>query len=114
MSRGIPWRSMPSQLHEALLLLFRNRPTLAPELMRDALHVELPAFTEARIDSGDLTDIKPAEYRADLVVLLLNGVPVYGIIVERSWGATRARSSFGRCMRQACGRDSRYPYRSSW
>ena len=73
---------MPSQLHEALLLLFRNRPTLAPELMRDALRCELPAFTEARIDSADLTDVKPAEYRADLVVLLLDGVPVYGIIIE--------------------------------
>src|SRR5687767_6854547 len=65
---------MPSQLHEALLLLFRNRPTLAPELMRDALRCELPAFTEARIDSADLTDVKPAEYRADLVVLLLDGL----------------------------------------
>jgi hypothetical protein len=73
---------MPSELHEALLLLFRNRPMLAPELMRDALHVELPPFTEARIDSADLTEIKPAEYRADLVVLLLDGVPVYGIVVE--------------------------------
>jgi hypothetical protein len=33
---------MPSHLHEALLLLFRNRPALAPELLRDALHVALP------------------------------------------------------------------------
>jgi hypothetical protein len=73
---------MVSQLHEALLLLFRNRPTLAAELLRDALHVELPEYTEARIDSADLTDIQPAEYRADLVVLLLNGVPVLGIVVE--------------------------------
>src|SRR6185436_17325929 len=73
---------MPSQLHEVLLQLFRNRPLLAPELMRDALHCELPAFTEARIDSADLTDVEPAEYRADLVVLLLDGVAVYGIIVE--------------------------------
>ena len=73
---------MPSHLHEALLLLFRNRPTLAPDLIRDALHFELPAFTEARIDSADLTDVKPAEYRADLVVLLLYGVPVYGIVIE--------------------------------
>jgi hypothetical protein len=73
---------MPSQLHEALLLLFRNRPMLAPELMRDTLHFELPAFTEARIDSADLTEVKPAEYRADLVVLLLDGVLVYGIVVE--------------------------------
>lgn len=73
---------MPSQLHEALLLLFRNRPMLAPELLRDALHVELPAYTDVRIDSADLTDIQPAEYRADLVVLLLNGKPVQGIVVE--------------------------------
>jgi hypothetical protein len=51
---------MPSQLHEALLLLFRNRPSLAPELLCDALHVELPEYTEARIDSADLTDIQPA------------------------------------------------------
>jgi hypothetical protein len=55
---------------------------LAPELLRDALHVTLPAYTEARIDSADLTDIQPAEYRADLVVLLLDGVPVLGIVVE--------------------------------
>lgn len=73
---------MLSQLHEALLLLFRNRPTLAPELMRDALHVELPPFTEARIDSADLTEVKPAEYRADLVVLLLEEAPVHGIVIE--------------------------------
>ena len=73
---------MPSHLHEALLLLFRNRPSLAPELLRDALHIELPAHTEVRLDSAELTDIQPAEYRADLVVLLLNEVPVLGIIVE--------------------------------
>lgn len=73
---------MPSQLHEVLLQLFRNRPLLAPELLRDALHVELPKFSEARIDSADLTDVQPAEYRADLVVLLLDGVPVLGIVVE--------------------------------
>jgi hypothetical protein len=73
---------MPSQLHEALLLLFRNRPTLAPELLRDALHVELPEYTEARIESADLTDVQPAEYRADLVVLLYDGKPVLGIVVE--------------------------------
>jgi hypothetical protein len=73
---------MPSQLHEVLLQLFRNRPLLAPELLRDALHVELPKFTEARIDSADLTDVQPAEYRADLVVLLLDGRPVLGIVIE--------------------------------
>ena len=73
---------MASQTHEALLLLFRNRPALAPELLRDALQVPVPPFTEARIESAELTDIQPAEYRADLVVLLLEDVPVLGIVVE--------------------------------
>lgn len=73
---------MPSQLHEALLLLFRNRPRLAPELLRDALHQTLPPFTEARIESAELNDVQPAEYRADLVVLLYEGEPVLGIVVE--------------------------------
>ena len=73
---------MPSQLHEALLQLFRNRPALAPELVRDALRQELPNYTEVRIDSADLSEVQPTEYRADLVVLLLDGVPVFGIVVE--------------------------------
>jgi len=73
---------MPSRLHEALLLLLRNRPTLAPELLRDTLQCELPAYTEVSIASADLNELQPTEYRADLVLLLLNGEPVMGIVVE--------------------------------
>jgi len=74
---------MPSQLHESHLLLFRNQPTLAAELIRDALGVTLPAFREARVVSADLTDLQPAEYRADMVIQLLSkDTPVYGIVVE--------------------------------
>ncbi len=73
---------MPSLSHEALLLLFRNRPELAPELLREALGVELPAYTEVRVESADLTHVVPAEYRADLVVLLVDGKPVFAIVVE--------------------------------
>jgi hypothetical protein len=73
---------MPSQLHEAHLLLFRNQPTLAVDLIRDALHVDLPRFTEARIVSADLTDIQPAEYRADMVIQLFDAVAVLGIVLE--------------------------------
>ncbi|MET0536190.1 MAG: hypothetical protein ABW171_18390, partial [Steroidobacter sp.] len=64
------------------MLLFRNRPALAPELLRLALNIDLPTYTEARIHSADLTEVQPAEYRADLVVLLVDDVPVLGIIVE--------------------------------
>jgi hypothetical protein len=74
---------MLSQLHESHLLLFRNQPALAAELIRGALGVELPAFGEAREASADLTEVQPAEYRADMVIeLWADGVPVYGIVVE--------------------------------
>lgn len=73
---------MPSQLHEALLLLFRNRPQLAPELLRQALNVTLPDYSEIRVESADLTQVQPPEYRADLVVLLLHDKPVLGIVLE--------------------------------
>ncbi len=73
---------MPSQLHEALLLLFRNRPTLAPNLLHGALHADLLSYSEVLLDSADLTDIQPAEYRADLVVRLVDDTSVFAIVVE--------------------------------
>ena len=73
---------MPSQLHESHLLLFRNQPALAAELMRGALGVDVPRYREARVISADLTDIQPAEYRADMVVQLFDDASVFGIVVE--------------------------------
>jgi hypothetical protein len=60
---------MPSLSHELLLQLLRQQPTLAADLLREALDIRLPKYTAARIESADLTDIKPTEYRADLVVM---------------------------------------------
>ncbi len=73
---------MPSQLHESHLLLFRNQPTLAVDLIRDALHVDVPRFAEARVVSAELTDIQPAEYRADMVIQLFDAAAVLGIVLE--------------------------------
>ena len=73
---------MPSVLHEALVDLFEQRITLAPEIIRKVLQVDLPSFTEARVEKADFTQIVPTEYRADLVILLRRGEPVYGIVVE--------------------------------
>lgn len=54
-----------------------------PEILVEVLGLSLPAYTEARIASADLTEIQPAEYRADAVVLLLRGgSPVRVVIVE--------------------------------
>ena len=47
-----PWASVPSLQHEALLLLFRNRSELAPERLRDPLHVPLPDYSAPRPTSS--------------------------------------------------------------
>lgn len=74
---------MVSMRHECLVDLFKNRPSLAAEILSEALGVSLPAFTEARVASVELNETQPAEYRADLVILLLSeGKPVRVIVVE--------------------------------
>lgn len=73
---------MPSQQHEILLQLFRNRPQLAPDLLRNVLDVALPEYTDVKIDCADLTEVQPTEYRADLVLSLSNGESTFGLIVE--------------------------------
>lgn len=55
---------MPSMAHEILVDLFKNRPSLAAEILADVLNVSLPDYTEARVVSADLSEIQPAEYRA--------------------------------------------------
>jgi hypothetical protein len=73
--------------HDVLVDLFKNRPALGAELLSEALGVPLPAYAEARLASVDLTKIRPAEYRADLVVLLLEGgLPIWVLIVEVQLG----------------------------
>jgi hypothetical protein len=69
--------------HEILVDLFKNRPSLGAEMLAEVLGFSIPSYTEARLASSDLTEIQPAEYRADVVVLLLEGdEPVRVIIVE--------------------------------
>jgi hypothetical protein len=78
---------MPSMAHETLVDLFKNRPSLGAELLSEALGEDVPSYTEARVISVDLTQIRPAEYRADVVVLLLDGdVPVSVLIIEAQLG----------------------------
>lgn len=73
---------MPSVLHEAILELFRNRTTLAPELLRDLLGVPVPAYVRVATVESSLTEVVPTEYAADLVILLEDQGPVLGIVVE--------------------------------
>ncbi len=75
---------MPSLPHEGLVDLFRNRPTLAAEMLREAFGQPLPVFKEARVESTALTEIVPADRRADLLVVLVDEQqrPLLAIVVE--------------------------------
>ncbi|HET9954212.1 MAG TPA: hypothetical protein VFQ61_06900, partial [Polyangiaceae bacterium] len=73
---------MPSLLHEGLIALVRDKPEFAADLLREVLHVDVPKFTEARLAEASLTELVPTEYHADAVVLLVDGKPVFGIIIE--------------------------------
>lgn len=76
-----------SSLHEALVQLFRHRPSLAAELLTDPFEMRLPPWEQVRLDSGELTDLAPTEYRADAVVTLCaGGTPVLAVVVEAQLG----------------------------
>jgi hypothetical protein len=85
---------MPSMTHEILVDLFKTRPSLAAEILVEALDVSLPDYTEARIASADLTEIQPAEYRADVVVLLFNGADCVRVVIVEVQLAIDSRKRF--------------------
>jgi hypothetical protein len=74
---------MPSPLHETLVEMFRDRPSLAAQVLADAFGTVLPQFKGTTLSSGDLSDVAPTEYRADLVVTLDGeSGPVWAVVVE--------------------------------
>src|SRR5262245_9473354 len=76
--------------------MFRDRPELAAELLGGLLGLAVPAFDRADVSSGELTDIAPTEYRADLVVTFANGdTTVRAVVVEAQLQVdTRKRRSW--------------------
>ena len=77
---------MPSYLHELLLFLFRNRSSAVADLLRE-LDVQVPEYDDVHTESSDLSNLKPAEYRADQVLFLVRGThKVLGVILEVQLG----------------------------
>ncbi len=72
---------MPSTKHEVLVDMFKQRPSLAAEVLRDCfeVHVDDGALATARIISATLTEPRPPEFHADVVVSL--GEPPEALIV---------------------------------
>lgn len=69
--------------HELLVELFRQRPVLALELLRACAGIQLESAT-VELGSIDLTQVVPAEYRTDALIVLRDaaGEPVAAVIVE--------------------------------
>jgi hypothetical protein len=76
-------RDVLSHLHETVLEMFRHRPALAAELLTGLCAVPLPAYREARLGAAEVKELRPAEHRADAVVVLRDGSrPVFAVVVE--------------------------------
>ncbi len=77
---------MPSVEHEIVVELLRGAPELVPELLARAGGAA-PAHDRVVVGSADLTQAVPAEYHADLVVLLYRGdIVVCAVVVEIQLG----------------------------
>ncbi|SDH80816.1 hypothetical protein [Nonomuraea jiangxiensis] len=72
---------MPTQQHEYLLELVQQRPSLVATLLAEK-GVTVPAYQEARLDSCDMTERVPTEYRADSVVVMVDKNPVSAVVLE--------------------------------
>jgi hypothetical protein len=89
---------MPTALHEAVIDMFRQRPTLIADLLSEQLGMKVPKFGSAWLASAELNDVAPTEYRADAVITLNAAKnPVLATVIEvqlqvdhqkrRSWPA---------------------------
>jgi hypothetical protein len=75
--------AMSSHLHETLVEMFRDRPTLAPEILAGLLGLDIPEYEQVGVSSGELPDVLTAGYRADVVLTLSAGsAAVFAVIVE--------------------------------
>jgi len=76
---------MPSVTHEAPIELIRQNPSLAVELLRARSDVKLPDDIAVSLGPTDLTEVVPAKFLADAVVVVSDaatGQPALVIIVE--------------------------------
>jgi hypothetical protein len=75
---------MPTLEHNGLIEMFRENPPLAPHLLTTVFHVDLPAHVAVRAANSALDQLTPVEFRADLVLELLDeqGKVLLAVILE--------------------------------
>jgi hypothetical protein len=75
---------MPSLEHDGVVELFRDNPHLGPHVLERFWHASIPHYTEVRVADAQMTELSPVEFRADLVLELVNeaGTCVSAIVLE--------------------------------
>lgn len=74
---------MPSPRHDAINTLFRARPALAVEILRDLIGVDVPVDGPARLESNDFNDRPSKDFQPDTVITVGSPqAPAHGIVVE--------------------------------
>jgi hypothetical protein len=88
---------MPSPRHDALVQLFRDRPQLAVEILRDLMGVELPATPLVRLESTSFNTRPSGDLEADVVAVMgPPQSPAHAIIVEIQQDKTKSREQLAR------------------
>jgi hypothetical protein len=75
---------MPSLEHNGLIEMFRENPSLAPHFLSTLFHLDLPPHASVRVADSALDQMIPVEFRADLVLELLDhaGKPILAVVLE--------------------------------
>ena len=73
---------MPSARHQAIVELFRERPSLAVELLRGPGGVRVPRAVRVATVERTFSDMSPPDYSADLVLHLSRGRFRLACVVE--------------------------------
>jgi hypothetical protein len=73
---------VPSTTHDGLVRLFRERPELAAELLKQCLETPVPRYQWARLEPEDLTQVRSVEFHVDAVVSYNAARALFAVIVE--------------------------------
>ena len=74
---------MPSPRHDALIQLFKDRPELAVEILRDLMGVEMPATPLVRVEDSTFNTRPSGDLEADVVIVLgPPHQPAHAVVVE--------------------------------
>ena len=75
---------MPTLEHNAIVEMFREKPELAPHVLATIFHRDVPSHASVRVADSALDQLIPVEFRADLIVELVDdeGKVILAIVLE--------------------------------